>query len=178
MAWLILAMAGIWFAAPTTALAPGAPAVIPDSAFAPVNIAPRPPVIVDTFPVATPGPRGHGDVAEAPVIVIPRPTASSTRARVGDGALRGEASWYCKAGVSVCHYQYPDGPGFDGYAAAGPALRQAIGPGWRNSIVSVDGVRVKLVDWCACGTGRIIDLYFDVAHALGITGVGQVVVRW
>ena len=83
--------------------------------------------------------------------------------------------------MSICHYQYPDTARFDAYAAAGPALRAAIGD-WRGRIVSVNGIRVKLVDWCSCAKGRpsekIIDLYWDVAHALGISGVGPVTIRW
>lgn len=49
-----------------------------------------------------------------------------------------------------------------GEAAAGPALRAALGSGWRGSTVTVTSaghsVTVRLTDWCACGSGRIIDL--------------------
>lgn len=58
-----------------------------------------------------------------------------------------------------------------GEAAAGPALRRALGPGWRGSIVTVCAhsqnlrvtcARVVLSDWCLCGSrhGRptVIDL--------------------
>ena len=48
-----------------------------------------------------------------------------------------------------------------GEAAAGPALRQALGPHWRGQTVKVCAgscVVVKLTDWCACGHGRVIDL--------------------
>lgn len=65
--------------------------------------------------------------------------------------LRGQATWY-------------DGP--TGSAAAGPALRRWIGPGWRGASVDVcrsgttwiTCVRVRLTDWCACSGDRIIDL--------------------
>jgi hypothetical protein len=46
-------------------------------------------------------------------------------------------------------------------AAAGPALRTALGPGWRDSTVTVCAascIEVVLSDWCACGHGHIIDL--------------------
>jgi hypothetical protein len=42
-----------------------------------------------------------------------------------------------------------------GEAAAGPALRDALGPGWRGRRVRVEAggraVVVRLSDWCACG---------------------------
>ena len=80
--------------------------------------------------------------------------------------------------MSPCHNAYGDTAGFDAYAAAGPRLRAAIGGSWRGRIVSVDGLRVKLVDWCQCYEGRanekIIDLYFDVYRAVG----SAVTIRW
>lgn len=89
--------------------------------------------------------------------------------------IAGLASWYCNSDdpsgpYSICHYAYPDGPGFDAYGAAGPGLRAAIGSGWRNTVVSICGrtcVRVRLIDWCKCtggsvGVEKLIDLYYDV----------------
>lgn len=99
-------------------------------------------------------------------------TASSTGNRV-----TGTASWYCQAGVSACHYQYPSGM----YAAAGPALR--VG-NWRGRTVRVCGngscVNVKLVDWCQCYGTRVIDLYSDAYRRLAplSTGVQKVTVSW
>jgi hypothetical protein len=90
-------------------------------------------------------------------------------------SIAGLASWYCNSDdpsgpTSICHYAYPDGPGFDAYAAAGPGLRAAIGSGWRNTVVLICGrtcVRVQLIDWCKCtggsvGVQKLIDLYYDV----------------
>ena len=92
--------------------------------------------------------------------------------------LRGAASWYCRAGVSPCTYTHPDGGGFDAYAAAGPKLRAAIGPGWRGMVISVDGISVKLIDWCQCYQGepheKLLDLYYDVYRRTG----GSVTIRW
>lgn len=45
-----------------------------------------------------------------------------------------------------------------GEAAAGPRLRAALGAGWRGRLVHVNGIPVRLTDWCACGGDRIIDL--------------------
>ena len=96
--------------------------------------------------------------------------------------LRGAASWYCnrngsRGPISSCHNAYPDTGGFDAYAAAGPRLRAALGD-WRGRVVSVDGLRVKLVDWCQCYQGqsneKLIDLYLDVYRAVG----GSVTIRW
>ena len=91
----------------------------------------------------------------------------------------GGASYYCRAGVSICTVNHPDGGGFDAYAAAGPALRAAIGPDWRGRIVYVDGIRVKLIDWCQCyggktGVEKLLDLYYDVFARTG----SQVTIRW
>ena len=115
--------------------------------------------------------------------VAPRPQLSTS----GRHAISGRASWYCNydnpnVPHSICHNAYPDGPGFDAYAAAGPGLRAALGSGWRNTVVRVCGrncVDVKLVDWCKCtggsvGTVKLIDLYQDVYARTG----GSVTIRW
>jgi hypothetical protein len=105
-----------------------------------------------------------------------------TRVRSTGHALRGLASWYCnnngsRGPISACHYQYPDTGAFNAYAAAGPKLRAALG-NWRGRIVTVNGLRVKLVDWCQCYQGRsyekLIDLYRDVYDVVG----GSVTIRW
>jgi len=95
------------------------------------------------------------------------------------GSVRatGPASWYCKAGVSICHRAYPGGM----YAAAGQKLR--VG-NWRGRVVQVCGngscVSVKLIDWCACGGGRVIDLYSDAFRRLAPLSKGtvKVTVSW
>lgn len=116
----------------------------------------------------------------------PKPVAGQARAGTGGGhVLRGRASWYCnadgsRAQRSPCHYRYPDTGGFDAYAAAGPRLRAALGGGdrWRGRVVSVDGIAVKLVDWCQCYRGepheKVIDLYYDVFRRVG----SEVTIRW
>jgi rare lipoprotein A (peptidoglycan hydrolase) len=108
----------------------------------------------------------------------PKPVAASGGGGGGGGgsghSVRGTASWYCKAGVSVCHHAYPGGL----YAAAGPALR--VGS-WRGRTVTVCGsgscVNVKLIDWCACGSGRVIDLYSDAFSRLAPLSSGTLSVR-
>lgn len=67
--------------------------------------------------------------------------------------LSGHATWYAT------------GPG-SGTAAAGPALRAALGPHWRGQRVRVCSaaapvrcVVVRLRDWCLCPVrGRLVDL--------------------
>jgi rare lipoprotein A (peptidoglycan hydrolase) len=108
----------------------------------------------------------------------PKPVPASGGSGGGGGgsghSVRGTASWYCKAGVSVCHNAYPGGL----YAAAGPALR--VG-NWRGRTVTVCGsgscVNVKLIDWCACGSGRVIDLYSDAFSRLAPLSSGTLSVR-
>jgi hypothetical protein len=92
-------------------------------------------------------------------------------------AVRGTATWFCKPGTSVCTSGYPGGM----YAAAGSELR--IG-NWRGRNVRVctssKCITVKLIDWCACGGARIIDLYSDAFRRLGSLNQGglQVTVSW
>lgn len=101
----------------------------------------------------------------------PRP-ASSTGHRV-----TGRASWYCLSGVSRCTSGHPGGL----YAAAGSELR--IGS-WRGRTVRVCGngkcVNVTLIDTCACGGSRVIDLYHDAFRRLASPAVGTlaVTVTW
>jgi hypothetical protein len=101
--------------------------------------------------------------------------------------LRGSASWYCKAGVSICMSAHPDRAGVaDLYAAAGPRLRRAICGSdtsncWRGRRVVVDGVVVVLADWCQCYKGqaneKLIDLYWDAW--VRVPGVENgVTIRW
>ena len=100
-----------------------------------------------------------------------------SKAPAGKIRARGDATWYCLAGRSSCHYARSGGM----YAAAGPALR--VGD-WRGRKVTVcaggDCVRVTLIDWCACGNGRVIDLYSDAFRRLASLGTGEirVAVRW
>ena len=116
-------------------------------------------------PVATPKP-------------TPKPTVTTSTTSGTTHAISGLASWYCRAGISMCTVNHPDTSGFNAYAAAGPRLRRALGSDWRGSIVYVDGIRVKLIDWCQCYEGRsnekLLDLYYDVFARVGST----VRIRW
>lgn len=84
--------------------------------------------------------------------------------------LRGRASWYAAAGR---------------VAAAGPALRRALGYGWRGTWVRVSAgsrsVMVRLDDWCQCYRGtraeRLIDLSDDDFAVLAPLAAGVVRVR-
>jgi len=176
-----------------TGIEPRLPGAIPDSAFHPVTlVAPAPPAA----PAATSSPSDptRGSTSEDSALRDPRqPTPPSARANpslptpraiVVAGAPRtsnsiaGTASWYCRAGWSPCTIGHPDHSGIDAYAAAGPALRAAIGPSWHGTIVLVDGLRVKLIDWCQCHKGepseKLLDLYYDVFARTG----SRVTVRW
>jgi len=89
----------------------------------------------------------------------------------------GVASWYCKTGVSECHYSRSGGM----YAAAGPALR--VGD-WRGRTVRACArgrcVKVTLIDWCECYGSRVIDLYSDAYRRLAALSSGtiRVTVTW
>jgi hypothetical protein len=83
--------------------------------------------------------------------------------------------------VSVCTAGYSP---LGAYAAAGPALRVALGGNagskcpcpWRGKVVYVNGVRVSLVDWCACSGNHVIDVF----HATWVTipHPAAVTIRW
>lgn len=117
------------------------------------SLAPRPqprPVAV-AQPKATPKPTPKA---------TPRPRATvAVVRRTLHGPVKGTATWYCLAGQSVCPWMAHTG----NYAAAGPALRRALGAHWRGMTVTVSGnghsVRIKLIDWCACGGSHVIDLF-------------------
>jgi rare lipoprotein A (peptidoglycan hydrolase) len=88
----------------------------------------------------------------------------------GDHGVSGTASWYCGHGSS-CTRGYPDGL----YAAAGPRLR--IGD-WRGRLVFVSAggrsVMVRLIDWCQCSNGRLLDLYSSAFERLAPLSRGLV----
>jgi hypothetical protein len=127
------------------------------------------------------------DVPGAPVRVArprpkprPKPATVATTAvtSVGSGhRVSGTATWFCLPGVSACTSGHQGGL----YAAAGSEIR--IG-NWRGRTVKVCGngncVYVKLIDWCACGGARIIDLYHDAFSRLASPSSGtlRVTVSW
>lgn len=191
---------------PASGLPPGQPSPIPDSAFRPVSV-PSPDAVFDAaaaleaqprptadlrpfgepLPSTEPQERAQPSIPDSNAIVVarptptPRPQAASNSGGSGSSggrSISGLASWYCRAGVSVCTTGYPDTSDFDAYAAAGPDLRAALGSNWRGSIVYVDGIRVKLIDWCQCYKGepheKLLDLYYDVYARTG----SNVTVRW
>lgn len=195
-----LIVAGTFTVAATAAAAgfdPASPTPLQDSAFAPVAVT-TPATGDATGELPAGAARSAGalpDADRAPTAGIlgglaaaqperPQPSVREPNRIVVDvqpvttHVIRGPASWYCRAGVSPCTNTNPDLGGFDAYAAAGPGLRAAIGPSWRGSIVYVDGIRVKLIDWCQCYQGepkeKLLDLYYDVYARTGTA----VTIRW
>jgi len=163
---------------PEGSAGPPAAAVPPDGSAAPVleEIEDfRPPE--RTFG-ARPQPNLNSSVG---VIVKPTPRPRVATSGSGGGGsgrgVSGSASWYCRTGVSPCHYQHAGGM----YAAAGPALR--VGD-WRGRSVRVCAngrcVRVRLIDWCQCYGTRVIDLYSDAFRQLAplSRGTTRVTVSW
>ena len=107
--------------------------------------------------------------AESVLKPTPRPTPPPNPTH----NVNGRAAWYCQNG-SGCPAGYSGGL----FAAAGEALR--VG-NWRGRTVSVCGagncVNVTLVDWCACGGSRVIDLFSDAYRRLAPLSSGTVAVR-
>jgi len=89
-------------------------------------------------------------------------------------SVSGRASWYCLPGRSACTRGYSSA-GY--YAAAGPSLRAMLG-NWRGKYVRVCSstyarcVTVRLVDWCGCPNGRVIDLYARAFQRLAPLSAG------
>jgi rare lipoprotein A (peptidoglycan hydrolase) len=136
-----------------------------DRSFEPRSV-PAQPVKPESVLKPTPKPKAPPAAPRAPA---PKAVASGARS-----SASGAASWYCKPGVSACHYQYSGGM----YAAAGPALR--VG-NWRGRTVTVCSgsrcVNVKLIDWCQCYGSRVIDLYSDAFSRLGSLSEGTIRVK-
>lgn len=134
--------------------------------------APVLPQVSPVLPEVTPIPSRVPPITpQVPPITPPKLNLSS---------VRGSSTWYCLAGVSRCPAGYSGGR----YAAAGPALRRALGD-WRGKTVFVSyagskPISVKLVDWCACKGDRVIDLFGDAFAKLAprSRGVIPVTVSW
>jgi hypothetical protein len=152
------------------------PTSIPDWAFTSVVLPSANadiPILREPMPVPTADPavRAQPELPSSkPIVVTVAPKTTHV--------IAGTASWYCRAGISPCTVDHPDDGGVDAYAAAEPRLRAAIGSDWRGTIVYVDGLRVRLIDWCECHEGesieKLLDLYYDVYAQTG----PAVRVRW
>jgi hypothetical protein len=119
-------------------------------------------------------PRANPDQpVQAESVLKPTPKPKPTPPPNPSHSVNGRAAWYCNNG-SGCPAGYSGGL----YAAAGPALR--VG-NWRGRVVTVCGngncVNVKLVDWCACGGARVIDLFGAAYSRLAPLGTGTVAVK-
>lgn len=112
------------------------------------------------------------------IVATKKPTAGTSAVATTGHSVNGQASWYCKAGVSICHHSYPPG---SMVAAACGKLRSAMGGGWRGKTVTVASngrtITVRLVDWCGSRT-KLIDLYWEPMSRLGGKGVLTVKVSW
>jgi len=125
--------------------------------------------MVTPTPTASPEPTPKPTVKpKTKVRAVVKPTIRSRSKVVG------VATWYCWPSYpSVCTRGFPSG---GAYGAAGPELRSALGPNWRGKTVYVNGVRVKLIDFCACGGNHVIDVYH--ATWVKIPHPSSVTIRW
>lgn len=112
----------------------------------------HPPISSPLNPARTPH-RVHKTAARIPKVAARIHTQRTARKSHG---VEGAATWYCWPSYpSRCTHGFPSG---GAYAAAGPKLRAALG-NWRGRSVWVNGVRLTLADWCACGGDHVIDVY-------------------
>jgi hypothetical protein len=119
-------------------------------------------------------PRANPDQpVQAESVLKPTPKPEPTPPPNPSHSASGRAAWYCNNG-SGCPAGYSGGL----YAAAGAALR--VG-NWRGRVVTVCGngncINVKLVDWCACGGARIIDLFGAAYGRLAPLSTGTLAVK-
>lgn len=108
-----------------------------------------PPVLVTKQPTPSP-------------TATPKPKPPKAKTHFVGTSIKGTATWYClPSWPSRCMKVHPNPAGL--FAAAGPALRAAIGRNWRNHLVTVRAngraVVVRLADWCKCPGNHTIDLY-------------------
>lgn len=159
--------------APARAGAPTPFTPVPDSAFTAVVIPPSPhptPIQLVLEPVV------ERPVVTQPPVPTAQPKVITTpyKAPLRSGRfVVGVATYYCwPAGGSRCTHGYPAS---GAYGAAGPALRAALG-NWRGKTVYVNGVAVRLIDWCGCGGDHVIDVYHSTW--VKIPNQSHVVIRW
>jgi len=133
-----------------------------------------------TPPTAGPIPR----LARWPVEPVERPSPPTPSAAVEPTGARSEPSLPARSGHSIEGVATWHATGRDGlFAAAGPRLRSALGPGWRGDSVKVCAaicLWVVLNDYCRCSEARVIDLSDEAFSKLAPLrrGVIAVTVRW
>lgn len=92
-----------------------------------------------------------------------------TKTALRSSSVRGAATWYC------CTRSHSAS---EMVGAAGPALRRMLGSRWRGATVRVCRLQrcvlVRLVDWCGCPNGRIIDLHPGAFRRLAPLSVGVI----
>ena len=131
-------------------------------------------------PTAGPIPR----LARWPVEPVERPSPPTPSAAVEPTGARSEPSLPARSGHSIEGVATWHATGRDGlFAAAGPRLRSALGPGWRGDSVKVCAaicLWVVLNDYCRCSEARVIDLSDEAFSKLAPLrrGVIAVTVRW
>lgn len=194
---LVLVLLGA-LSAPGAAKAPSTPEVYEPALFTPVVLATPTVTAVPLQPLVTTEPTEPPRATPTPK-PTPRPTPRPKPVvrPVTRGGVVGAATYYCnfthvELKRSRCMAIHPDVGGDQMYAAAGPALRVALGGNagsscpcpWRGRIVTVTAanghaVKVILADWCACGAPHVIDLYGDPFAILAKWGSVQPVrITW
>jgi len=165
----LIVAAGLIMAAQTVGVEAWHDSALPQGAFTEVRSATAtvvPEVRRDPLPTARVAPRQRPEVVPTPMLGL---RLGRQVGDVGTAQVAGLASWYAY---------------FPGQAAAGPALRAALGSGWRGTVVTVTAngvsVRTQLGDWCQCYGSRLIDLdRSDFARLAPLSqGLQEVTISW
>jgi hypothetical protein len=171
---VLLLLAHLW-PSPAASDVPAGDSILAPSEFVAIRSAGTPRMSGQATPAPalpqprTPSPVTDGSPSPAPslrsrVAAVRSPVVSSS----GSASMTGISSWFASP---------------IGVSAAGPALRTALGPGWRGVVVQVTAngrqVSTKLGDWCACPR-RAIDLDAPVFAALAplSQGLMEVTISW
>ena len=131
-------------------------------------------LLVPTAWPSTEPARGVAGMPAAGWLLTGSPVTACGNAARSRPTLSGQASWYCRPGVSRC----TRGFGWRGhYAAACAPLRRLLGSGWRGRTVLVSRggltVRVRLIDHCRSNR-RLVDLYGSVFDDFAPLSVGVI----
>ena len=167
---VILVALGIVFPPHAASDQPAAATAVPLSAFEPVRSSGNP--VASGYVHAGPAAPPASNPTPAPSAPTPAPSLRAVPRLAAVRAAAPQASVASVTGIASWYHYVP------GEAAAGPALRAALGAGWRGRSVKVNGIPVTLSDFMRAD--RLIDL--DAATFARLAplsqGLTEVTVAW
>lgn len=151
-------------AKPTSEIEPYSPAI-----FKRVELPEKYTVVLEPHDLVVPSSRPDVAPKTKPKVIDTTPKVATSN------SVKGVASWYCKSGVSRCHYKYSGGM----YAAVKRSMLYLRGS--KVNVCTPDNCIVVTVIDCNCGpNANVIDLYADAFQKLAplSDGTVKVTVKW